>query len=206
MSVRILIPTLFAFILAGCHNRQQLQDHRKQETPAPVETPKALDDKTSYSFTKRGEGNLVEELYEELVSKDAALKRLEDQIDELDKSQGDSAHSFFTFNQKNQSYYNIAESNVTEIKDSVLSEKIKLLVAGSLARYKSQISKHYDLLNTINAKKSTIEDLHHAVKIITTLAVMERYQRENLPGTKALKGYMQEEDKAIRLADTLVKR
>lgn len=206
MSVRILTPILLIVILTGCHNHQRLQHGPTQVAPAPIETPKALEDKGSYSFSKRGEGNLVDNLYEELVSKDAALKKLEDQIDELNKSQRDSTESFNSYNQKIQSFYRIADRGAKGIKDSVLSEKIKLLVAGSLAKYNGQVSRHSELLKTIGAKESTISDLHQAVKIMTTLAVIEKYQKESLPDTKQMRGYIQEQDKTIRLEDTLLKR
>ena len=206
MSVRILIPILIAFILTGCHNRQRLQDRPQQEVPALIETPKSLEDKGSYTFSKRGGSNLVESLYEELVTQDAALKRLEDQIDELNKSQQDSTESFSNFNQKIQSYYHIADRDATEIKDSVLSEKIKLLVAGSLAKYNAQVSEHNELLKTIGAKESAIADLHQAVKIVTTLAVIEKYQKGNMSDTRPLRGYVQEQDKTIHMEDKLLNR
>jgi len=183
-----------------------LQDRPQQETTVLIETPKSLEDKSDFSFSKRGGSNLVESLYEELVSQDTALKRLEDQINELNKSQRDSTESFSNFNQKIKSYYRIANSDATEIKDSVLSEKIRLLVVGSLAKYNTQVSKHNELLKTIGAKESAIADLHKAVKIVTTLAVIEKYQKGNMPDTKQLRGYDQKQDKTIHLADTLLNR
>lgn len=87
-----------------------MQDRPQQETTVPIETPKSLEGKSDFSFSKRGGSNVVESLYEELVSQDEALKRLEDQINELNKSQRDSTASFSNFNQKIQSYYRIADS------------------------------------------------------------------------------------------------
>ncbi|MDO9375189.1 MAG: hypothetical protein Q7T76_12270, partial [Ferruginibacter sp.] len=67
--------------LASCNSS------RTQDKPIP-ETPKALEDKSFSSeiISKRSYDDLVESLYNELVSKNIDLKTLEDKIGELNNS------------------------------------------------------------------------------------------------------------------------
>jgi len=201
MTTKISIATIFVFTLASCSSNRT-QDKPKQEIP------KALDGKSSsYEIiSKRGSEDLVESLYNELVSKDIDLKILEDKIDELKKSKSDTTEIFDEFNGKNQSYFNSADKHISEIKDSILREKMTILVANQLTKYNSQIARHNELLKIIEAKQMTIADLHNILKIVRTLPLIGKYQKDNLPNTKSLEGYIKQQEQTIKLADTLSRK
>ena len=201
MTIKIIASVILILIFACCNN------NRTQEKPTQ-ETPKALQDNTgSYELTsKRGYDNLIESLYSELVNKNIDLKKLEEKIDELNKSKRDSSNSFYEFNEKNQSYFNAANTQISGIKDSLLKDKMKLLIAANLTKYNSTISKHNDLLKMIEAKNLSIADLHTVLKIVKTLPLIDHYQKENLPNIKSLEGYIKQQDEVIQLADTLSKK
>ena len=99
MKTLIIISTLFFFSIASCDNRKT-QDRQKDDTP------KELEDKSLSSdiISKRSNGDLVEELYSDLVDKTPELKQLENKIDGLSRSEPDSTKSFDNYNSKNQSY------------------------------------------------------------------------------------------------------
>lgn len=183
-------------------NNNRTQDKAKQETP------KALEDKSSsYEIvSKRGYDDLVESLYNELVSKDIDLKKLEDKIDDLRKSKSDTTELFDKFNEKNQSYFSSADRQVSRINDSVIRDKMKNLVALQLTTYNSKIARHNDLLKLIETKQMTISDLHHVLKIVKTLPLIDKYQKDNLPGIHSFEGYIKRQEEAIKLADTLSKK
>jgi hypothetical protein len=170
--------------------------------------PKALEDKSiSYEIvSRRGDDDLVESLYNELVSKDIELKKLEEKIDALNNSKSDSIESFNKFNRKIQTYFHAADRQVSAINDSLLRNKMKLLVAGNLTNYNSQVAKHQELIDIITAKETTISDLHTVLKIVKTLPLIEKYRKDNLPNTQPLKGFIKQQDQTINLADTLVNR
>ena len=200
MPTRLFISTLLVFTLVSCNN-SRTQDKPKQETP------KALEDKSSYEIvSKRGYDNLVENLYNEIVSKDVELKKLEEKIDDLNSSKSDSIEPFDKVNEKIQSYFRSTDRNIAQINDSLLRDKMKLFVAGSLTKYNSQTAKHNELLKTIAAKELTISDLHIVLKIVKTLPFIEKYQKNNLPDTKPLEGFIRQQDQIINLADTLLKK
>lgn len=172
------------------------------------EMPQALTNtSTSYEIIKkRGYEDLIESLYSELAAKDPQLKNIEDQLDTLNRSKGDSTHAFLEFDQKNKSYYNAANNYVSQMKDSMLKRRLTTLIAHNLAAYQSKIAEHTSLLNTIDTNSSTINDLHLVLKIVTTLPVIRKYQDSSLPATSALTGFAKRQSRAIKLVDTLIKK
>ena len=182
--------------------------HETARVPDKMETPKALEEKSGSLdvISKRGDGDLVETLYAELVEKTPVLKELEVRIDDVSKSEGDSTKSFDAFDSKNKSYYNSASGHAEQIKDSVLREKIKELVATSLGNYNSYTSRQKDILKSIESKKMTLSDLHIILKITKTLAVIEKFQKDNQPSINSLEGYLKQINGVIKNADSVLKK
>lgn len=172
------------------------------------ETPKALDDNSaSYEYiSKRGYGDLMESLYSELADKTPELKALEMSVDKLTESKSDSLELFTNYNGKNQRYYRSAEDHLGQIKDTVLKEKMKRLIEASLMKYDQSVLKHNTIINAIDKKTITLNDLHLILKITRTLPIIENYQRDNLPSTRSIEGYATQLDKAIVYADSLTKK
>jgi hypothetical protein len=174
----------------------------------PPEVPKALkNDKDSYEIiSKRGKEDLVESLYGELAEKSPELNALERNIRNLQSSRFDSSKPYNNFNEQIQSYYGSAKNHLERISDSTLKEKIRQMLAGSLEKYHSTAAKHENLLKSIESKNLTLNDLHTLLKIVRTLPIMEKYQKENLPQTAPLEGFEKRLDETIKSADSLVKK
>ena len=193
----ILISTFVLFF--SCNSAPELEKVNREE-------PKALEEKSSYEEISKVRGdNLVESLYAELVEKTPELKQLESTIEVLEKSKNDSTISITKYDQNNHSYYHSANSNLQQVKDSLLRSRIKILIANSLKRYKSKTLKQEALLKLIDSKSVTLNDLHIVLKITKSLSVMEKYQNENIPSSKSLEGYLKELDKTIKTTDSLAK-
>lgn len=200
MIKKISLYAIITFTIAACKDNQV----REQFQPA---TPKALEDKSSYEIiSKRGREDLVESLYMEMVGKDVQLKKLEEEINALDAANGDSVKVFKQFDGKIRTYFGSADSHVEGITDSLLRNKIKNLLDSNLAKYNSKIAKHNELLSAISTNTAKISDLHTVLKIVKTLPLIEKYQDDNLPDIKPLNGFVKCQEKAIRLADTLIKK
>lgn len=181
-------------------------ENRTQET-GKQDTPKALEDKSSeFRISKRGYNDLVESLYEELAGKTPELKQLEGEINILNESRADSTGAFNKFDEKNQDYFYAADRHVEEIKDSVLRDKMKVLIPNNLSAYNLLVSSHNGLLKSINQKYLVLDDLHTVLKIVRTLPVIENYQKDNLPTKKPLEGLARQLDATIKHADTLSKK
>ncbi len=179
------------------------------ESKPNQEIPKALDDtKSSYDIVSKSGRyeDLVESLYAELSEKTPELSQLEDKIENLRKSKGDSTESFNQYNQKNQAYFSSVNGHIEQIKDVVLREKMKALITANLSKYNSKVSPHLDLLKAIDDKNVTLNDLHAVLKITRTLPLIEKYQKESLPATKSIKEFSKRLDETLKYADTLVKK
>ncbi|MBO9684647.1 MAG: hypothetical protein J7502_18605, partial [Flavisolibacter sp.] len=103
-------------------------------------------------------------------------------------------------------YYRSADSHIEQIKDTVIKEKMKLLIHTNLTKYGSLVSKHNDILNSIDRKTITLNDLHLILKITSTLPLIEKYQMDNLPTTRPLDGYSKQLSKTAQYADSLTKK
>ncbi len=196
MTTKIFLPAILVLALVSCEN------NRTQQTPKALTIQSPSFDYTS----KRGYDDLVESLYKELVSQNIDLKKLEDKIDALQKSKGDTLNLLNQFTEKNQSYFNSVDDHISGIQDSLLRDKMKALIANNLAKYNASIVRHNELLQLIQAKNLTINDLHKILKIVKTLALMEQYQRDNLPDIRSLEGYVKRQDDVINYADTLIQK
>ena len=199
MNIRTIVILMFALLLLAACGNPPVQDTSQ---PKP---PEALTDKSSFDIKSRGD-DLVERLYGELSNNTPELKQFENQLEHLTKSRSDSTESFDKFNGKNRSYFDAANIHIAQIKDSVLREKTKALIHAGLTRYDSKISKHRDMLDLINKKTASLEDLHIVLKIARTLPLLEKYQADNLPTTKPMDGYLKQLDKVLQSADTLIRK
>ena len=197
-----LFYTAILFIaIASCNNNRQ-----PVAESTPQQIPKAFKEESSSLISKRSyEGDVIEELYNELLEKDKTLSALEDGIEKIKDNSKDSASAFNTFDSRNISFYSSATGHLGTIKDSVLKERIKLLVDNSLTQYKAKIAIHNNLLSSINSKDITLDDLHFVLKLTKTLAVMEKYQSDNLPSAKPLEEISKAYDKVISKTDALTK-
>lgn len=170
------------------------------------ETPAALQDDKSYSIvSKRGSGDLLENLYTDAISKDSTLKKLDESIYRIREGKNDSLKRFDIYNGKNQDYFASAKNHVKEIQDSVLRKSLTTLLVKNLAEYNNRIAAHQKLVKSIDVKMVSLNDLELALKISTTLPLIKKYQKEKLPNKKPILNLAQKIDQAIKLADTLYK-
>jgi hypothetical protein len=201
MRISRIIPVFILLATTSCNSPRTQEEQQR-------ENPKALEDKSVSSdlILKRGSGDLVENLYQELEDKSPDLKDLESKIENLSKNEPDSIESFNRYNGKNKSYYASAENYATQIGDSVLRERIKKLIVGSLMNYSSAISRHNDILQSIRENKLTLADLHILLKITRTLPLIEKYQRDNLPSAKSMEDFSRQLGQTINYLDSFTKK
>ena len=152
------------------------------------------------------ESDLLEKLYGELVIKDAELRKLEERINTLGIDRIDSVEDFERFDQKNSSYYVAADQHVTYIKDSLLRERMRTIVGASQARYNSQVSVYKKLIDILNSRAIVLEDMHLVLKIIKTLPMIEKYQKENKLSTNPIEQVTKEMNKIIQQIDSATRQ
>lgn len=198
--MKLLLPFL-VFLLISC-------SQKNPETQQQNNVPKALEEKKSdFSIvSKRYHNDIVQSLYAELLKEDKDLSKFEDGIEKTYSDKTDSMEYFHSFVDKNTSYYSSAERYLSSIKDSVLKNRIKQILAESNTRFEAGVAQHKNLIHQIETKENQLADLHFAVKIIKTLPVMEKYQRENRPLLNPIQTINNEFGKLIAQADAMVKK
>lgn len=196
-----LLLSFFILLLISC-------SQKNPQTQQQNNVPKALvEKKADFSVvSKRYDNNIVQSLYAELLKEDKDLSKFEDGIEKTNSAKPDSLEYFHSFLNKNTDYYSSADSYLSNIKDSVLKNRIKQILTESNTRFDASVAQHKNLLQQIETKENQLSDLHFAIKIIKTLPVMEKYQRENRPSLNPIQTINNEFGKLIAQADALAKK
>lgn len=198
--MNLFIISSSVLLLLSC-NAPDKKDGTKQETP------KALQDKNLSEIdmiSKRGSDDMVESLYAELVNSDLKLKNLEKDIEELKEQKTDSLKLFTKYNGRSVSYYESANNHLNQIQDSSLRFKTKLILKNSRNTYDHNISAFTTMIGNLDDKDVSLDDLHAILKIIITLPLIEKFQKENYPSTIPLDKVLKEYEKTIKRIDTVV--
>ena len=171
--------------------------------PTQQETPKALQDSKLEIKSYSRSGDLTEELYQELVGKTPALKKLEDDFDAFILKPNDLKDKFNQYDSKSNSYYNSANYKATAISDSLLKKKIISLIMTSNNKYSAKTAELNMLLKQISKDGATLNDHHSVLKIVLTLPMIEKYQDDNKPNKKDFKDLINQQEKLIIQTDSL---
>jgi hypothetical protein len=192
-SLFILLCSLTILSLS-CTGKKEQQTHNE-------DVPEALQDNkrsgVSLSSKSYRHQNIIEQLYEELVTGNPSLQELEKNIQNVRISKQDSAIPFAEFDQKNNNYYNTTEEYINSIADSSLKQNIRGLISRSIEKYNFQVQPNKALLEIIANKDIKLSDLHKVLKLTKTVAVMEKFQQSGQPPTHPLQVVNREYDSAL---------
>jgi hypothetical protein len=184
-------------------------EKKQTETPTQpkVENPVALQEHSlDVGFSKRKSSDLVDEIYKELAQKNETLKQLEQDLDAYhDASNTEKLkEKFNNYNSKSENYYRAADSNLSSLSDSVLRKRIAFLLKQSESQNASKNEVIEGFLGTINKQNLSIEDYHSVLKIVKTLPVIEKYQKDNMVDEKDFKQHIQEQENLIQKIQKLI--
>lgn len=199
--VQFAIPFLFTGLFS-CAEKPKPAAEPASNIPVILEG-KRVD--VSRLYTKNKE-NLIESLYQELISKSEELKSIDAEIKSLSQKQQQALDSFRLFNDKNQSYYESAKLNINNIRDSVFRKKVLTLVTESLKEYNKKIAPQQQLDSLMTRKTAAINDLYILLKVVTTLPAMHNFQQERLPGTTASELFNKQLDSLQTRLDSLSRK
>ena len=199
--MKIIYLTITVLIMYSCKNATV------SPPAAEKQTPKALQKNgDSYSKSKRGYEDIVTSLYNGLVDTTEHLKQLEKEIAAIYENKSDSLEATLNYKNQNSNYYSSAENHLSQVKDSVLREKVLQHVKKSIARYDALKTNHEGLLTAINSKDQPITDLHTILRVLTTIPIMEKFQKDHLPLQRPLKNLNNDMNGVINKLDKEVKK
>lgn len=194
----VYLPVLVSLFLYACKGKTD-----SPSAPATDSTaiPDALQEKNKsrsyYSKSNRGNGNLVDDLYEELKEQTPTLQELEEDIDRVKRQKADSTEAFIKYNNTNNEYYGAATIHFRAISDSVIRERISALITRSMQACENRSAASKDLLALLNRKDVSVNDLYIAHKLVSTIPMIEKFQRTNLPSTKPMETVNKKYDRVI---------
>jgi len=185
----LLFSTCLLVVFYSCNKVQPVHHN-----PQKVETPKPLqDDNKEISFiSKRSADDLMRDIYADLADKNADLKKLEDMRSHFNDGHEDSLAAFKKYDYKSDNYYGSATRALNEVKDSVIKQRLRLLLANSQKKYAGKISKYSSLIDQMLNDDESTKDYYVTLQIAATLPVIEDYQDKHLSDGKAVESIAKE--------------
>ncbi len=180
MKSTALFPIVAAVVLGiGC-KQQPAKDSATPET----EIPEPLkDEKSSSGFISKFKPreSMMEEIYSDLEKKDSVLQKLEIELQHFHAGMPDSLKRFDGYSAKSIAYYSSANESLKTLKDTVLRDELKAVLADSKSEYMGKISRFTNLQAHIDSNQVKIEDYHTVLKVVATLPIIEKYQDDGMP-------------------------
>ncbi len=155
------------------------------------DVPEAFQEKTvvsNISSLKRGNPDLISQLYSEILEKNQELQTLENQIEKLKTETSEKTEGINKFYENNQKFYNAAYNRIEIIQDSVLREKIFEKLSENENAYNAKTEKMTMLLGEISQKQAELNDYYTSLKILLSMKQNEDYQNKNMPDTNTVTG------------------
>lgn len=172
-----LIVAAFAILLSSCSN-QPAGSKQEQGVPKPLQNDEKISD--VLSIKRIGYGSLIDGLYEDAVSKNPDLEKLEKQLSSFNDSKNDSLSKVEKYNARSMDFYRSGENLSETIADSTLKKKLTAILGNSEKRYRSKTSNLNSLVKVIQQNEISIKDYHTLLKLMVTIPIIEKYQDQQL--------------------------
>lgn len=177
--MKALIPILLISAFVSCNRPERIVSPKNSETPKALQEENLIEEVSS--FSKRGDDDLIDELYSEQMNKTPGLKEVESLIDKVREDEVEAADDFENYTNKSSRFYNSANRHISNLGDSVLKATLVALINESERKNRVHSGKLVSLVDQIKINSSNISDYRTALKIIITLPIIEKYQTVNLP-------------------------
>jgi hypothetical protein len=172
-----LLPLFACLFCLSCGDNRQVHQEPQHNVPEALDNNKAR----SYGFSKSSPRDVVDRLFDELIENDTALQTLHERISSLKREKGDSLYTYHKFSSNNEDFYSSAKMHLNNVRDSSLRSTLKSMVNTSELKYKQKKDRFIKSESLIDTSIVQINDRLELLKMLMTIPVMERYQRDNLP-------------------------
>lgn len=133
-----------------------------------------------------------------MLEKNADLQQLEKNITTLQQEKYLKSKDFVGFDAKSTHYYSSANNALNDIKDSLLKQKMVAFILQHEEKYKSHTAHFQDIIKNIEANESAMNDYHTILKVVLTLRLIEKYQKNSMPNDKEANEYLQKQENQIK--------
>lgn len=202
-AISRLLPCLFSIIVlfSSCLHREDNTPPKNPNTPNALRNDKISD--VGSIYRSRG-GDLVDEIYNELLEKRPELKSLENDIDAHRSAAHDSLSKYNRYEMRSVWFYQAANSQINSITDSALKTQMRDVIAQSQLRYKGKMADIDKMIAELGKKDTSLNNYHTVMKLMITLPVMEQFQNDELPDDKILHKVNADKQKLIDRTKALI--
>lgn len=172
---KILLASALALSLLSCRENKSRQAPVVENAVDNAESSVSETIKKNTRYSSR-EGNLVHEIYQELIKNDKALLDLDTRIENIQKETENVLSEYTDIIDKSETYYNDATVLSSSITDSTIKKQIEKEIKASSEKYDIKTQTIRDLIAKIKANRTTLHDQYLVFKIRKTLPEIEKYQ------------------------------
>ncbi|QWT86756.1 hypothetical protein KBP46_02510 [Chryseobacterium sp. PCH239] len=193
---KILFASILALSLLSCRENQSKQAPVVENAVDNAESSVSGAIKKNTRYSSR-EGNLVHEIYQELIKNDKNLQDLDTKIDNIQKDTETSISEYDDIIGKSETYYNDASALSNSVTDSVTKKQIEKEIKASAEKYDVKTQTIRDLIAKIKANRTTLHDQYLVFKIRKTLPEIEKYQSAHPLKTDHLDQFINKQNKLL---------
>lgn len=190
---KILFTATLALSLLSCGENKPQNKPIIENAVDHAESSLSSISKSGYS---RG-GNLVNNIYDELLKNDKTLQDLDERIAEINNKTNTVLSEYNTIIDKSENYYNDAKNLSHSITDSAAKKEIEKEIQSSADKYNLKNQAIKDLFKKAKANQSAIYEQYIIFKIRKTLPEIEKYQNAHPLKPDSLNQFINRQNKLI---------
>ncbi|WP_454045633.1 hypothetical protein [Chryseobacterium sp. Marseille-Q8038] len=190
---KILFASILTLSLLSCSENKPQQAPTVENAVDNAESSVSGAIKKNTRYSSR-EGNLVHEIYQELIKNDKALQDLNKRIAVINQETEDAMTEYDDVIQKSETYYNDATTLSNSVSDSVTKKQIEKEIKASSEKYNIKTQTIRDLITKIKANRTTLHDQYIVFKIRKTLPEIEEYQNAHPLKTDSLNQFINKQN------------
>lgn len=188
---KIIITSTLFFLIISC-------SQKSENNPLENNAVDNVEFSVSNSLKSgRGKGNMILEIYSEMVKNDKNLQNLEQKIENADTETHSVISKYQDIIKKSDNYYQDAKQLTIAINDSLMKKEIEKDIKFSSERYDLKTKKIKDLIVKINQNISVIQDQHTIFKIKKTIPEIEKYQNAHPLKTDSLEKFINKQNQLL---------
>jgi hypothetical protein len=192
---KILFASTLALSLLSCRENKARQAPTVENAVDNAESSVSSSIKKNTRYSSGG--NLVYEIYQELIKNNKALQELDTRIENIHKETDTVLSEYDEIIGKSETYYNDAAALSNSITDSISKKQIEKEIKESSEKYDAKNQSIRDLISKIKANKAALYNEYIVFKIRKTLPEIEKYQNAHPLKTDSLNQFINKQNKLL---------
>lgn len=148
--------------------------------------------------------DLTEKFYKEIKNQNITYTKLEQDILTLKPAIDKDSNRFIVYDNCASYGYKEIKKIASSISEESLRKKIMTLLNKSHKKYLTKTSELKSLFDQVSANNEKLNDNYKILKIVLTLPILEKYQKENLPDIREYNNLSNAQEQLIERTEKLI--